>query len=98
MTPSNGSIVCDCAVGPGQPTPIRRVCWGSTAAENAAVKARSLGQLVTWWIEAFDVGAWSYHPKSVGWGSAQCVYLTSSSRSDPPETSTASTACPLPLA
>jgi hypothetical protein len=28
----------------------------------------------------------------------QCVYLTSSSRSDPPETSIASTAWPLPLA
>ncbi len=28
----------------------------------------------------------------------QCVYLTSSSRSVPPETSTARTACPLPLA
>jgi cell wall assembly regulator SMI1 len=67
LTPSNGSIVCDCAVGPGQPTPIRFVWWGSTAAENAEVKARSLGELATWWIEAFDVGAWTYHPESVGW-------------------------------
>ena len=67
MTQQNGSIVCDCAVARGQPSPIRRVWWGSTAPENAAIKARSLGELLSWWIEAYDVGAWSYLPDSVGW-------------------------------
>jgi ketosteroid isomerase-like protein len=51
------------------------------------------------WPEArFGSGLSAFRVRGVHSAARQCVYLTSCSMSEPPETSTASTAWPLPLA
>jgi hypothetical protein len=81
ITPeSRGPIVLDCGVRSGQPSPIRRIDHADlvlthprTIAEANRVggfrtpKARSFGELVQWWIEAFDVGAYRYDKGADRW-------------------------------
>ena len=67
LTPSNGSLVCDCSVAPGEVTPIRIVRWDDQPDGHAKIRTRSLGELVSWFIEAFDCGAWCYRAGTVGW-------------------------------
>ncbi len=56
----NGTVVtCDCSVGPGDPTPVRAIFWGDMS-EARTPATRSFGQLVEWWIDALDAGAWHY--------------------------------------
>jgi cell wall assembly regulator SMI1 len=52
-------IACDCSVADGAPTPIRVVHWGHNEASDVPV-AESFGQMVAWWIEAIERGAWRY--------------------------------------
>ncbi len=61
-------IACDCSVPAGWPTPIRAVDWhGFERIDDlATVRAASLGEMVNWWIEAIDTGAWSYDAQR-GW-------------------------------
>jgi hypothetical protein len=60
------TIACDCSVADGVPSPIHAVNWG--ARENFHESAApSLGQMVTWWIEALDSGAWRYDPDAARW-------------------------------
>lgn len=81
ITPvSRGSIVLDCAVEPEEPSPIRRIdhtdlvlTHPRTIDEANRVggfrtpKARSFRELVQWWIEAFDVGAYRYDKGADRW-------------------------------
>jgi hypothetical protein len=61
-TSSQGPIVIDCSIGPGRPTPIRKIDWANAPSTEslAEPRASSLGELVRWWIDALDVGAWRY--------------------------------------
>ena len=52
-------IACDCAVAEGSVTPIRVVDWGRKEDSDVPV-AGSFGQMVAWWIEAIERGAWRY--------------------------------------
>jgi cell wall assembly regulator SMI1 len=52
-------IACDCSVAPEAPTPIRLVDWGHNERSDVPV-ADSFGQMVIWWIEAIETGAWWY--------------------------------------
>jgi cell wall assembly regulator SMI1 len=52
-------ISCDCSVAEGAPTPIRAVHWGHNEESDVPV-AESFGQMVAWWIDAIEVGAWRY--------------------------------------
>ena len=56
--PGVAILACDCAVGPGDPTPIRRLTQpeGLPAPEP---RVPSLGTLIACWIEAFDRGVWA---------------------------------------
>jgi hypothetical protein len=63
-------IVCDCSVLSGEPTPVCCVDYhrdpeGKFFAGDAP--AQSLGELITWWIETIDNGAWTYVPEFEGW-------------------------------
>jgi hypothetical protein len=60
VTERSGPIVCDCSVPEGEVTPIRILDWGALIKQVKIPRARSLGEVVGWWIEAFDVGAWGY--------------------------------------
>jgi hypothetical protein len=56
-----GEIRCDCAVADGDPTPIFWADSHDYDAEGLSTpKAVSLGQMVGWWIEALETGAWEY--------------------------------------
>jgi cell wall assembly regulator SMI1 len=52
-------IACDCSVAEGAPTPIRAVQWGYNEESDVPV-AESFGQMVAWWIDAIELGAWRY--------------------------------------
>jgi SMI1 / KNR4 family (SUKH-1) len=61
-----GQVACDCAVDLGAPTPILDVDYHK-AAYPGAPAARSFGEMVRWWIEALESGAWVYDPKRNRW-------------------------------
>jgi cell wall assembly regulator SMI1 len=61
-----GIVACDCSVSDGDPTPIRVVIWEDGPPFDD-VKARSFGELITWWIEALEDGSWRYDPRSQQW-------------------------------
>ncbi len=64
---ANGRVVaCDCGVHGDQTTPIRSIKWGDDQ-EWHMVRARSFGEMVTWWIEGFDAGAYRYEPAEHAW-------------------------------
>lgn len=52
-------IACDCSVPDDSPTPIRVVDWGHNERSDVPA-AQSFGQMVEWWIEALESGAWRY--------------------------------------
>jgi cell wall assembly regulator SMI1 len=63
---AGGVVAVDCGVGLREPCPIRMVSWGTNEESDVPV-ARSFGEMVTWWIEAFDTGAWSYDATRERW-------------------------------
>jgi hypothetical protein len=50
-----------CSVAEDQPTPVRFIDFADQPAEYAQDKAVSFGQLITWWIDAMNSGAWHYN-------------------------------------
>lgn len=67
LTHNVGALVCDLDTPDGAGTPVR---WMEPSAlhEGAPTPlARSLGEIVTWWIEAFDRGIWSYDADRTQW-------------------------------
>lgn len=52
-------------------TPVLHIDWAVSEerADWSTPKAASMGQLVTWWIEAIDDGVWTFHPER-GWDSS----------------------------
>jgi cell wall assembly regulator SMI1 len=63
---SGGPIVLDCGMRGEQTSPIRRIDWGADE-QFWEPKARSFGELVSWWIDAFDRGAWRYDHGAKQW-------------------------------
>jgi hypothetical protein len=59
-------IVIDCSVPEGQPTPIRFIDWQNVDGFFKP-RAESFGQMVSWWIEAIDCGAWRWNPECNQW-------------------------------
>jgi hypothetical protein len=58
-------VACDCSDPSAQRTPIRPVHWGSQV--GGEIRARSFGEMVTWWLDAIDRGAWWYEPAEERW-------------------------------
>jgi hypothetical protein len=58
-------IACDCGDADAERTPIRAVRWAAEVLGE--IKARSFGEMVTWWLEAIDDGAWWYEPSEQRW-------------------------------
>jgi len=68
-------IACDCTAPEVWGTPILYVDWGAFGDAVRRRRARSIGEMVTWWIEAFDQGAvryvaaegrWEHHWERLG--------------------------------
>jgi hypothetical protein len=61
-----GIVACDCGVEVGAPVPILK---GDPhlVDEAGTVAARSFGEMVRWWIEALETGAWFYAPEHERW-------------------------------
>jgi hypothetical protein len=59
-------VVIDCSVPEGQPTPLRFIDLQDVEG-SPKPRAQSLGQMVSWWIEAIDCGAWRWNPASNQW-------------------------------
>jgi cell wall assembly regulator SMI1 len=55
---AGGEHVADCRLGPAGVTPIRLVDWHHE--ERLPPATDSLGQLVEWWIEAIELGIWTW--------------------------------------
>jgi cell wall assembly regulator SMI1 len=64
---ANGRVIaCDCSVSEGLPTPIRSIKWGQDESWQEP-RAASFGQVVCWWLEAFDAGAYGYDAANGAW-------------------------------
>ena len=63
---SGGVVSCDCSVPEGASTPIRMVHWGHKEDSDVPVAA-SFGQMVAWWIDAIERGAWRYDTNLGRW-------------------------------
>lgn len=55
---AGGEQVADCGLGPSGVTPIRLVDWHHE--DRLPPATNSLGQLVEWWIEAIELGIWTF--------------------------------------
>jgi cell wall assembly regulator SMI1 len=58
-------VVIDCAVGRGQPTPLRLVYLADP--EEPHVRVRSLGEAVSLWSDALDQGVWKWDAAAKAW-------------------------------
>ncbi len=56
---NDGRVACDLAVNPDAPVPVLDVDYHKVA-QPGAIVAKSLGEMVAWWIEALETGAWHY--------------------------------------
>jgi cell wall assembly regulator SMI1 len=63
----SGYLVADCEVGPPIVTPIRRVEWGMDLDGVPAPRTDSLGQLIEMWIEAIELGFWTFDRDRCRW-------------------------------
>jgi hypothetical protein len=61
-------FVIDCSVGENEPTPIRMIDWQDVDGFFEP-RAGSFGQMVAWWIEAIDSGAWDRDTERQRWRS-----------------------------
>ncbi len=66
----SGYIVADCDLGDPGVAPIRRIEWGPDLDVTASPRTESFGQLVEWWIEALELGLWTYDRETKKWASA----------------------------
>jgi hypothetical protein len=58
---SGNTVACDCSTGAAAATPIRVVDWHAATEPGAHLpRARSFGEMVSWWIEAIDTGVLAY--------------------------------------
>jgi hypothetical protein len=58
--------VIDCSVPGGEPTPVRFIDWQNVDGFFLP-RAESFGQMVSWWIDAIDCGAWRWDPARNRW-------------------------------
>jgi len=63
---SGGRVACECAVDIDAPVPILDVDYHHTDVPGT-VAARSFGEMVSWWIEALESGAWRYNIERNRW-------------------------------
>jgi hypothetical protein len=70
LSDGSGYLVGDCALGGPDVAPIRRIEWGPDLEEVARPRTDSFGQLLEWWIEALELGLWSFDQDAQRWASA----------------------------
>jgi hypothetical protein len=61
-----GKVACDSHVEEDASVPILNVDYHHVDVPGT-LAARSLGEMVTWWIEALESGAWRYEPERDVW-------------------------------
>lgn len=59
-------VVIDCSVPESQPTPLRFIDLQDVEG-SPKPRAQSLGQMLSWWIEAIDCGAWRWNRERSQW-------------------------------
>lgn len=62
-----GYIVADCDLGEPDVAPIRRIKWEPDLDVTSRPRTESFGQLVEWWIEALELGLWTYDRDTKTW-------------------------------
>ena len=63
---SQGRVACECNIHRDAPVPVLDVDYHKTSKPGAVV-ADSLGEMVRWWIEALESGAWRYDEEHDRW-------------------------------
>src|SRR4051812_323503 len=68
ITDRRGAVRCDCDVASGEPAPIY---WAYSHDHDrdglTRPRARSFGEVVTWWIDALQRRLWEFDRDSRGW-------------------------------
>ncbi len=59
-------VVIDCSVEEGEPSPVRFIDWQNVCGFHTP-QAPSLGQMILWWIEALEDGAWRWDASERAW-------------------------------
>jgi cell wall assembly regulator SMI1 len=59
LTGYGGVVACDCSVDDALRTPIRMVWWAGRESYADPV-TQSFGEMVSWWIDAMETGAWHF--------------------------------------
>lgn len=68
ITHRGGAVACDCSVAKGAPTPIFSPFSHDLDVDGRTHPAAlSFGQMVRWWIEAFEEGIWRYDAIARSW-------------------------------
>lgn len=62
-----GLFIFDCSGDPAAPAPIS-FYHVEEAGEDGRPPARSVGEMVAWWIDALERGVWYYDRELGGWG------------------------------
>lgn len=60
-------ITADCALGGPDVAPIHSIEWGPELDVDPQPLTDSFGQLVEWWIEAIELGLWTYDYDRDAW-------------------------------
>ena len=63
---SQGRVACECNVEKSAPVPVLNVDYHKVDRPGETA-AHSLGEMVSWWIEALESGAWRYDPEHDRW-------------------------------
>jgi len=63
---TDGRVACDLMSGPGASVSVLDVDYHKTS-KPGTIAAQSLGEMVRWWIEALESGAWRYEPEHNRW-------------------------------
>jgi hypothetical protein len=63
---SHGKVACETALDVDAPVPILDVDYHHVDVPGT-VAAKSFGEMVRWWIEALESGAWIYEPEHDWW-------------------------------
>jgi cell wall assembly regulator SMI1 len=63
---TDGRVACDISVRPDSPVSVLDVDYHKTAHPGAVV-VQSLGEMVRWWTEALESGAWRYDDEHDRW-------------------------------
>lgn len=67
LSDHKSTLVLDCSVAPGEPSPVRVHNFEDTIEEHETIRASSFGDVVALWCTAIDTGVWEWDASAEKW-------------------------------